>query len=346
MKHQINNVLSSRPPDSGETKKHYRHPVPQTGSLREISLADAIETFLEIDMGGRSSQTRDWYRKKFKFLERDIGNRLLDDLLEADLIGWYQRLIARISRDSRPGPGELSVYTVHGYVRAVRRLFRWLCERQILSVDLAKDLRLPKLPRRGRAGIADQHVVAILEAASANIRDYAILTFIESTGCRRAGVAGLRLTDLDLDAPEPLRRRARVTEKGDKQRTVRMSGEACAAMQRWLTVRQSASEFVFVDERPGRAGNGLSPGGVSQIIKRYKIKLGISGPVSPHQWRHRWCRRLLQSGMSLGLVSQGAGHESVAVTNDYYGIFATEEILAAVDQYYSPPAVKFGKKQG
>lgn len=316
-------------------------------ALREISLEDAIQTFLEIDMQARSPQTRAWYRKQFKSLQKDIGDKLLGELLEADLLDWYKRLESRGSRTPSPGGTRpLSPYTVHGRVRAVRRLFRWLHERQLLGVDLARDLRLPKLPRRGRAGIADQHVIAILEAASSNPRDYAILTFIESTGCRRAGVAGLRLVDLDLDAPEPLCRCARVTEKGDKQRTVRMSPEALGAMRRWLALRYSSSEFVFVDERPRRGHIGLRPNAITQIIKRYKKRLGISGPVSPHQWRHRWCRRLLQSGMSLGLVSQGAGHESIGVTNDFYGIFVTDEILSAVDQYYSPPGAKLTKKRG
>lgn len=316
------------------------HPDEMTENYRRISLEAAIETFLEFDMQARSPQTRHWYRCKLQALDRDLGRKLLDELLEVDLIDWYARLSARISAE------DLSVYTKHGYVRAVRRLFRWLHERHYIGVNLAKDLRLPKLPRRGRSGIADQHVVAILEAASANPRDYAILTFIESTGCRRSGVAGLRLADLDLSAPEPLCRRVRVLEKGDKQRTVSMSDEALSAMRRWLAVRRSDSDFVFVDLRPGRRDQGLKPGGITQLLKRYKKKLGIKGPVSPHQWRHRWCRRLLQAGMPLGMVSQGAGHASVAVTNDYYGIFATEEIQSAVDKYYSPPRQSLSEKGG
>jgi site-specific recombinase XerD len=303
-------------------------------SLREISLDDAIQTFVEIDMQFRSPQTIAWYRKKFKALQTDLGNKLLADLLTSDLLGWQARLSART---------DLSIYTIHGYIRAVRRLFRWLFERGILPVNLAADLRLPKLPRHGRSGVTDRDAAAILEAAQAHPRDFAIVTFIESTSARRAGVAGLKLADLDLDAPEPLCRRVRVVEKGDKGRTVSMSKIAYNAMRHWLELRWSDSEFVFCDQRPGRTNNALSPDAISQVFKRYKKTLGITGRVSPHEWRHRWCRRLLQRGMSLGMVSQAAGHKSVTVTNDFYGTFATEEILDAVDRYYAPPVVKPSK---
>lgn len=304
-------------------------------TVREISLTDAIETFVSIDMQARAPETCKWYRRKLKALDDALGNRLLDELLETDLVTWYGLLAAR----------PLSIYTLHGYVRAARRLFRWLHVRHYVAINLAENLRLPKLPRRGRAGIADQNVVSILEAAFDHPRDYAILTFIESTGCRRAGVAGLRLSDLDLDAPEPVCRRARVIEKGDKERTVRMSPEALAAMRRWMADRKSGTDFVFVDERPHR-DRGLEPGAITLMIARYKKRLGIKGKVSPHQWRHRWCRRLSLSGMPLGLVSQGAGHGSVQVTNDFYGVFTSEEVLSSVDRYYSPSVERLSKKTG
>ena len=82
---------------------------------------------------------------------------------------------------------------------------------------------------------------------------------------------------------------------------------------------------------------GLVPYSVSEIITRYKRQTGITGKVSPHQWRHRLGRKLTQAGMPLGLVSQTLGHASVVVTNDFYGIFAVDELQNAVDHYYKSP---------
>ena len=176
----------------------------------------------------------------------------------------------------------------------------------------------------------------LLEATASNSRDYAILRFIESTGCRRGGVADLRLSDLSLDAEEPFCRRVIVREKGEKERTVFMSSEALEAMENWLGERNSQSDFVFTNSR--YPDQGLVPYSVSEIITRYKRQTGITGKVSPHQWRHRLGRKLTQAGMPLGLVSQTLGHASVVVTNDFYGIFAVDELQNAVDHYYKSPS--------
>jgi site-specific recombinase XerD len=77
--------------------------------------------------------------------------------------------------------------------------------------------------------------------------------------------------------------------------------------------------------------------GVNEIIDRYKTKLDLQGRCSPHQWRHRWCRKQIQEGMPLTQVSQLAGHTSIVVTSDYYGTFAFNELQEAFDKYYKPP---------
>jgi len=44
-----------------------------------------------------------------------------------------------------------------------------------------------------------------------------------------------------------------------------------------------------------------------------------------------------KQGSPLGLVSQTLGHASVVVTNDFYGIFAVDELQSAVNHYYKSP---------
>lgn len=290
-----------------------------------VTLGMAIETFLNVDTVGKSSKTRRWYEQRLVLFAQkiDIG-RALVSVLEVDLIDWYRDL----------EKSSLSPDTKHGYVRAVRKFFKFLHQREIIPVDVARDLKLPKLPKRARKGIADENVIAILEAAKDNPRDYALLNFLESTNARRGGIASLKLSDLSLELPEPLCRRVVLHEKGDKDRVAVMSCEAFRALTNWLSSRKIESEFVFTTPQ----GSPLTPEGVSEIIDRYKIRLGLKGNCSPHQWRHRWCRKRLQDGMPLAQVSQLAGHKSIAVTADYYGTFAVNELHEAYDRYYKPPS--------
>ena len=303
--------------------------------VKEITINDAIQVFLDKSLVTASPQTVTWYQKRLALFQCDYGEKYLSEFDESDLWVWYKKIQGKVRQGNHPVPGKISITTQHGYVRAVRRFFKWLYVEQLIFVDLAREIKLPKLPKNGKKGISDDNVDTLLKAAASNRRDYAMLRFIESTGCRRGGVADLRISDLSLDATEPLCRRAIVREKGNKERIVFMSFEALRAMREWLDERESESDFVFINTR--KPDNGLAPSGISQIVSRYKDETGIIGQVSPHQWRHRLGRKMLEEGMPLGLLSQMLGHTSVVVTNDFYGMFAVDDLHKAVDRYYKSP---------
>jgi integrase/recombinase XerD len=231
----------------------------------------------------------------------------------------------------------LSVETFHGYVRAVRRLFKWAYEKHLTISELWPVLKPPQIPEQEYKGVDDDHVLKLIEAArQASPRDYAIMLFLESTGARRGGVATLKLSDLDLSAPEPFCRRVTVHEKGKRIRKVILTPEALEALRAWLLVRKSKTNFVFVDER-SKHDEGLKPGGISEIIRRYKERLGLVGRCSPHQWRHRRARCWLKQGMPLNLAGQLLGHKSNLVTAKYYGNMCVDDLQVAADHYYKPP---------
>lgn len=309
------------------------------GGAAHVSILGAIEAFLRVELIGRSPETVTWYRKRLLMLSDYLGpGRPLADLLEVDLLTWYEELDRRETRYTGAGrpavAGGLSPETKHGYVRAVKRLFKWLARKGVLAADISADLRLPKLPyRRGRKGAAEADAERMIEAARGNARDYALLRFVEATGCRRGGAAHLLLGDLDLDNPDPrLRLRVSVREKGDKERVVLLTREALDALVAWLVVRPDVSDpHVFVGQRPGRPWKPLSEDGVSAVYERYKERLGITGRVSPHQWRHRWFRRLIHKGMGLKRVSQLGGHSSVTVTDMFYSDLDMDELQDAFE---------------
>jgi site-specific recombinase XerD len=121
-------------------------------------------------------------------------------------------------------------------------------------------------------------------------------------------------------------------------RTAVMSHEALQALKQWLSVRESNCDYVFTAKRKETR---LTVAGVSETIDRYKMKLDIQGRCSPHQSRHRWCRKQIQEGMPLTQVSQSAGHTSIVVTSDYYGTFAFNELQEAFDKYHNSPYAKY-----
>lgn len=289
-----------------------------------ITLEMAIETFLNIETAELADETKAWYKNRLYAFQKFMGkNRNIVSVLEVDLLNYHAHLKNK----------KLSPDTRHGHIRILHRFFRFLLRREILPIDISKDLKLPRLPKRAKKGLSEKNVILILAAAKKNPRDYALLNFLESTSSRRGGIANLKISALNLDSAEPYCRRATIHEKGNQDRTVVMSKETLKAIKKYLNVRSSKSDSVFINDR----GKPLTVWGVTEILERYKRKLKIDEPVSPHQWRHRWCRKRIQEHMPLKQVSQLAGHKSITVTADFYGTFAVDELAEAFDRYYEDP---------
>ena len=101
------------------------------------------------------------------------------------------------------------------------------------------------------------------------------------------------------------------------------------ALRDWLAVRPRGSDYVFVTNK----GTPLKSASISEVIDRYKHRLGITGHCSPHQWRHRWFRRILTNKMPITQAAQLGGHDTIAVTYQFYGQFAMNELQQAYDKY-------------
>ena len=312
----------------------------------DVTLKESLQTFLTDELGGKAPRTREWYASMILPFVEEIGEeRPLIQVLEADLKTFYQAMEAkriRYSGSLRPtAVGELSAYSLHGFVRAVRRWCRWMLREGLTPVDLSAHLQMPRLPKATRWGIADKDADAILSICREHPRDYAVFRFVEATGCRLGGVVHLMLWDLSLEAEGHLRRRAVVREKGEKERVVFLTDEALEALCAWLAVRPElpGEEHVFLGQHLGRPWSALTEHGVYEIFRRRSKQAGVKRNWSPHQWRHRLARKLIEQGMPLSAVAQILGHESEAITARFYGSLAVGTLQEMYDRYR-------GKKAG
>ncbi len=307
-----------------------------------VTLGAALETFLADELSGKAPRTREWYSSMLlPFVETLGADRALVSVLEVDLKSWYQAMEARRQRysgSSRPTTeGELSAYSLHGFVRAARRWCRWMLREGLAQADLSAHLKTPRLPKSTRWGISDKDAEAILAVARADPRDYAIFRFVEASGCRLGGVAHLMLWDLSTEADSPLDRRCVVREKGEKERVVFLTGDALAALKSWLSLRPAvADEHVFLGQHLGRPWSALTEHGVYEIFRRRARQAGVKRNWSPHQWRHRLARKLIEQGMPLSAVAQILGHESEAITARFYGQLAVGTLQEMYDRFRQP----------
>ncbi|MFF5207696.1 tyrosine-type recombinase/integrase [Streptosporangium sp. NPDC000396] len=156
------------------------------------------------------------------------------------------------------------------------------------------------------------------DGSPAGVRDAALLAVLYSTGCRRAEIAGLTLSDYDPGA-----RSLRVRGKRDKERMVYLTTEAVGRMERWLAVRGAAAGALFCPV--GRSGRlRIRDGGpaamtgqaIADILARRMAQAGAM-PRTPHDFRRTFIGELLDAGVDLATAQALVGHSSPATTARY-----------------------------
>ncbi len=273
---------------------------------------EAIDVFLEAKIGESAPKTIAWHKGNLQRFSSFIGeNQCVESIDIRQLRQWRASLNQR----------NISAWTLHGYLRTIRHFFNWLEEEEMLEQNPAKRLKLFRLPKPPRKGIPDADRDAMLSMRRDNVRDFAILMFVATTGCRIGGVTTLTIDNLDIE-----NRTAIITEKGQKSRTVFLGSKAANALQSWLDVRPSTNaREIFVQKE----GKGLTSSGIYQVFKRAAKDASVKKNWNPHQWRHAFARNFLRNGGDIGMLSQILGHSSLHVTLIHYGSLENKDLQNA-----------------
>lgn len=301
-----------------------------------MKLSEATDIFLAaVKAENLSQETVKWYRKRLSRLVAFFSDCELCEVSSTDHLRRFvvslqeQDLKYEKHRYHKPIPGHLSPATIHSYVRCIKRLFNWLEDEKIITLNIAYRLKKPEMPKQPPKEIAESDLLALLNASKVwgkhRARNYAMILFLAETGVRVAGLVNLRLGDVDLK-----RGQAVVTEKGNKSRVVFFGKETRKALSAWLAERSDDAEYLFV----GDCGR-LTAYGVRMTLRHLKRFAGIEGRVNPHSFRHFFAKRMIMQGGDVSLLSALMGHSDIKVTRDAYLIFKTDELQGAHNRFAS-----------
>lgn len=309
-------------------------PVP-AASARDEAWLEAFAAHLEHERG-RSPQTVRAYLTDLRHLAAHVAGppstapgaspadgRAGDAFAELDvedLRGWLAAMRA----------AGLSRTTLARRVSAVRAFTAWLRRQLLRPDDPALRLRAPtrdaalphvlhgpqveRLLTEAEARVQAARRAQDLPGAAVAARDAAALELLYATGARVAEVAALDVDDVDLD-----RRTARLTGKGDRQRTVPFGAPAAASLERWLRVGRpllaadASGPALFLGARGGRVGVRQLRSAVDRALE----ELGDTAARGPHALRHTAATHLLDGGADLRSVQEMLGHSSLRTTQLY-----------------------------
>jgi integrase/recombinase XerC len=220
---------------------------------------------------------------------------------------------------------------------ALRSLFRWSVQRDLVPSDPTDGLTTPKLDRPLPKALRAADAARLCELPPTDdpvgLRDRAVIELLYGSGLRISELVGLDLDDIDVRAG-----RLRVLGKGRKERVVPMGDEALSALTTYLESARpwflekvtrsmdTNSPPLFLNQRGGR----LNPRSVRAALDRYTSAEGLPH-VAPHALRHSFATHLLDGGADLRTVQELLGHESLSTTQIYTHV-STERLKAVYEQ--------------
>ena len=209
---------------------------------------------------------------------------------------------------------------------AIKGLYKFLLREKLIKSDPTLNITSPKKPKRLPKALSEKAVDTLISSpkAQANgeigpreIRDWAMLELIYSTGLRVSELVNLRISDVDLE-----REFVRCVGKGNKERIVLLGESAKNALIKYLTTARSYmrkelkavdNDSLFITSR----GGAMTRQAFWKIIKKRAIISGISQNVSPHTMRHSFATHLLENGADLRSVQELLGHADITTTQIY-----------------------------
>jgi len=198
---------------------------------------------------------------------------------------------------------------------AWRGCFRWLARHRGFHANPVLGIRAPKAARPLPKALSVEGAQRLLdgerESSPLGVQDAAMFELLYSSGLRVGELVALDLSD------EPASGEVTVTGKGSKTRTVPVGAKARAALDHWVSVRNSIAEpdekALFV----GARGRRIAPSRVWHRLGAWAKRRGIAEHVHPHMLRHSFASHMLQSSQDLRAVQELLGHASISTTQVY-----------------------------
>jgi len=259
---------------------------------------------------GLSENTVEAYR-------RDLG-RYVAWLGETDAAAITREQVTGFLASLLEGDEALSKSSATRMLSSVRGLHRFLLAEGEIPVDVAADVKPPKLSLSLPKAITIAQMESVLAATDGDehqqLRDKALLELLYATGARISEAVALNVDDV-LDGEV-----VRLFGKGNKQRIVPVGSYARAAIEAYLvrvrpmfSARGMATPALFLGSR----GQRMSRQNAWIIIRAAAERANLGIEISPHTFRHSFATHLLAGGADVRVVQELLGHASVSTTQIY-----------------------------
>jgi site-specific recombinase XerD len=197
----------------------------------------------------------------------------------------------------------------------LQQFWKWCVDDEEVDVSPMAKMTPPILPEVPVPVLTDDQLRALLATCDGRdfdeLRDQAILRLLIDTGIRAGELAGLEVSQLDLDEENV----AYVLGKGRRPRAAPFGAKTARALDRYLRARRNHRLAELSALWLTRFG-AMGVSGVQQMVKRRGAQAGIER-LHPHVLRHSWAHAWLDAGGNEGDLMRLAGWRSRTMLQRY-----------------------------
>jgi integrase/recombinase XerD len=213
----------------------------------------------------------------------------------------------------------------------LRSYFLFARERKYRATDPTAEIRRVREPHYLPRPLSLEQASRLRAAATTlSLRHRVVVDLALFAGPRRAEIARLRWTDIDLQA-----RRIRFFGKGSREGVVPLHEDLATLLELWR-ITEPSEEWVF----PSRTSpqKPLGPPSIWRLVKEAGARAGVR--VTTHQLRHSFATELLEQGSDIRRVQELLRHTSLVSTQIYTAVSVgrLEGDIARLTFSYPAPA--------
>ena len=222
-----------------------------------------------------------------------------------------------------------------GKLAAIRSLFKYLFNHDLILSNVASKIETPKLHNKEIIRLEKEEVSRLMNVVENPTdfsdrqrsynkntfeRDNAIITLFLGTGIRISELVGLNIDSFDFSQNAFL-----VTRKGGNQSTLYFSNEVAMALKTWLEKRatlglEKDEKAMFISLQNKR----ISIRAVENLVKKFASLASPLKKISPHKLRSTFGTNLYKETKDIYIVADVLGHKDVNTTKKHYAAISED----------------------